>query len=58
VFLKWKGLENDPEGDFYVRSGPTSIKLTTDSEKEFIRTRFGEEKGRLAKKVAPERIRP
>ena len=22
VFLKWKGIEATPEGDFFVRSGP------------------------------------
>jgi predicted HTH transcriptional regulator len=41
VFLKWKGLEGTPEGDFFVRSGPGTVKLAPDSAKEFIRTRFG-----------------
>jgi type I restriction enzyme R subunit len=41
VFLKWKGLEETPEGDFFVRSGPGTVKLAPDSAKEFIRTRFG-----------------
>jgi len=41
VFLKWKGLEATPEGDFFVRSGPGTIKLPPDSAREFIRTRFG-----------------
>jgi type I restriction enzyme R subunit len=40
VFLKWKGLETAPEGDFFVRSGPGTVKLPPDSAKEFIRTRF------------------
>jgi hypothetical protein len=40
VFLKWKGLEAQPEGDFFVRSGPGTIKLAVDSAKEYIRTRF------------------
>ena len=30
-----------PEGDFYVRSGPGTVKLPPDSATEFIRTRFG-----------------
>ena len=41
VFLKWKGIEATPEGDFFVRQGPGTIKLSPDSAKEYIRTRFG-----------------
>ncbi|MBM3317951.1 MAG: ATP-binding protein, partial [Candidatus Eisenbacteria bacterium] len=40
VFLKWKGTEASPDGDFYVRSGPGSVRLTPKSAAEFIRTRF------------------
>ncbi|MCX6564363.1 MAG: hypothetical protein NTU60_12310 [Candidatus Aminicenantes bacterium] len=40
VFLKWKGAEESPDGDFYVRSGPGSIKLNPSSAAEYIRTRF------------------
>ena len=40
VFLKWKGVEERPDGDFYVRSGPGTVKLPPDSAKEYIRTRF------------------
>jgi type I restriction enzyme, R subunit len=40
VFLKWKGLEASAEGDFFVRSGPGTVKLPPDSAKEYIRTRF------------------
>lgn len=40
VFLKWKGMEADPSGDFYVRSGPGTVPLAPDSAKEYIRTRF------------------
>jgi len=40
VFLKWKGLEKDPAGDFFVRSGPGTVKLPTESASEYIRTRF------------------
>lgn len=40
VFLKWKGIETVPEGDFFVRSGPTTTKLNPDSAREYIRTRF------------------
>ena len=40
VFLKWKGMEAAPEGDFYVRSGPGTVKLPADSAREYIRTRF------------------
>lgn len=48
VFLKWKGVETPPEGDFFVRSGPGTVKLVPESAREYIRTRFvglGREKG-------------
>jgi len=41
VFLKWKGMEKTAEGDFFVRSGPGTVKLSLDSAREYIRTRFG-----------------
>jgi type I restriction enzyme, R subunit len=41
VFLKWKGIEAAAEGDFFVRSGPGTVKLPPESAKEYIRTRFG-----------------
>jgi len=40
VFLRWKGLESTPDGDFFVRSGPGTVKLPPDSAREYIRTRF------------------
>jgi hypothetical protein len=40
IFLKWKGTEENPDGDFYVRSGPGSVKLSRESTAEYIRTRF------------------
>jgi type I restriction enzyme, R subunit len=40
VFLKWKGMEAVPDGDFFVRSGPGTVKLPPESAKEYIRTRF------------------
>ena len=40
VFLKWKGMEASPEGDFFVRTGPGSVKLPPDSAQSYIRTRF------------------
>jgi len=45
VFLKWKGVEANPEGDFFVRSGPGTVKLSPDSTREYIRTRFGSSPG-------------
>lgn len=41
VFLKWKGIETTPDGDFFVRSGPGTVKLPPESAGEYIRTRFG-----------------
>lgn len=40
VFLKWKGTHEEPDGDFYVRSGPRTDKLSRESTQEYIRTRF------------------
>ena len=40
MFLKWKGMEASPAGDFYVRSGPGSVRLSPESAAEYIRTRF------------------
>jgi len=40
VFLKWKGMEAAPAGDFFVRSGPGTVKLPPDSARQYIRTRF------------------
>jgi type I restriction enzyme R subunit len=40
VFLKWKGVEGSPDGDFFVRSGPGTVRLPPDSAKEYITTRF------------------
>ncbi len=40
VFLTWKGIEKSPEGDFYVRSGPGTVKLDPDSARKYIQTRF------------------
>jgi type I restriction enzyme R subunit len=41
VFLKWKGAGKHREGDFFVRSGPGSLRLEPESAREYIRTRFG-----------------
>lgn len=40
VFLRWKGMETSPEGDFFVRSGPGTVKLPPESAREYVRTRF------------------
>jgi type I restriction enzyme, R subunit len=40
VFLKWKEIEAVGEGDFFVRSGPGTVRLSPESAKEYIRTRF------------------
>ena len=41
VYLKWKGVETAPDGDFFVRSGPGTVKLSSEDTKEYIRTRYG-----------------
>ncbi len=42
VFLKWKETEGAPEGDFFVRSGPGTVKLPPDSARKYVRSRFGD----------------
>jgi len=43
VFLKWRELEEYEDGDFYIRSGPQSVKLEPSSATEYIRTRYKRE---------------
>jgi len=33
-------LEKSEEGDFYIRSGPQSVKLDPDSATEYVKTRW------------------
>ena len=40
VFLTWKGVETVEGGDFFVRSGPGTVKLSPEDTREYIRTRF------------------
>ena len=40
VYLRWKGLEKTPEGDFYVRSGPGTVRLRMRDMAEYVTTRF------------------
>ena len=40
VLLKRKGIEATPDGDFFVRSGPGTVKLPPESAVEYVRTRF------------------
>lgn len=42
VFLKWKGVEGAPDGDFFVRSGPGTVKLPPDSAQKYVGIRFGD----------------
>ncbi|MBA3339622.1 MAG: putative DNA binding domain-containing protein [Geodermatophilaceae bacterium] len=45
VYLKWKGLETVPDGDFFVRSGPGTVKLPPESAKQYVVTRFTSDRG-------------
>ena len=40
VFLAGKGVETVEEGDFFVRSGPETVKLSANDAREYVRTRF------------------
>ena len=41
VYLRWKGLQKLPEGDFYVRSGPSTVRLGVGAAEKYVATRFG-----------------
>ena len=45
VYLKWKGMEKSPDGDFFVRSGPGTVILPPASAAEYVRTRFANRTG-------------
>lgn len=40
VFMKTKDTSDGNDGDFYVRSGPGTVKLSTQDAEEYIKTRF------------------
>ena len=40
VFLRWKGLEKLADGDFYVRSGPGTVRLGQDDAEQYVAIRF------------------
>ena len=40
VFLTWKGVQTAEEGDFFVRSGSGTVKLSADDTELYVRTRF------------------
>ena len=40
VLFRWKGINKQPDGDFYVRVGPQTKALPPESAAEYIRTRF------------------
>ena len=40
VFLKWRGLEKATDGDFYVRSGPGTVRLGVGDTQEYIPLRY------------------
>jgi hypothetical protein len=47
------GLEKSPDGDLFVRSGPGSVALASDSAREYIKTRFPGAGGAPADTVQP-----
>ena len=40
VFLRWNGMESVEDGDFFVRSGPGTVKLPPESAGKYVETRF------------------
>ncbi len=45
VFVKTKDMAEGNKGDFYVRSGPGTVKLSNQDVEEYIRTRFSKTTG-------------
>ena len=41
VYLRWKGLEKTIDGDFYVRSGPGTVRFGKEDAEKYVATRFG-----------------
>ena len=40
VFLRWKGMEKTPEGDFFVQGGPGTVVLARESAEKYVEMRF------------------
>ena len=40
VYLRWKGVEKTPEGNFYVRSGPGTVRLGEEDAEKYVARRF------------------
>ncbi|MGH7594669.1 MAG: RNA-binding domain-containing protein, partial [Gemmatimonadales bacterium] len=40
VYLRWTGQEKSPDGDFFVRSGPGTVRLESKSAAAYVKTRF------------------
>jgi hypothetical protein len=38
--MKTEEMPEDGKGDFYVRSGPGTVKLSVDDTEQYVRTRF------------------
>ena len=41
VYLRWKGLEKTPDGDLYVRTGPSTVRLGAEDAEKYVASRFG-----------------
>ena len=41
VYLRWKGIQKADAGDFYVRTGPGTVRLGEPDAKAYVSTRFG-----------------
>ena len=41
MYLRWKGVEKTPEGNFYVRNGPGTVRLGVEDAEKYVATRFG-----------------
>ena len=41
VYLRWKGMEKTTGGDFYVRTGPGTVRLGDEDAAKYVASRFG-----------------
>ena len=41
VYLRWKGMEKAADGDLYVRTGPSTVRLGAEDAEKYVASRFG-----------------
>jgi len=58
VYLRWKALERTEGGDFYVRTGPGTIRLAEKDAEKYVSTRFDSTRNPPAARIVAEAEAP